>query len=519
MREHIVWQGPHAIDVGATVEVDTPEAWQAALPGQAKVSVLRLVDGRSPAGPGWCTVAGELQGPEIEVLCGGINDKQPTHAGIWRQGHLLHFGFEPSPGQMNDNGRKLLLNGIAYIARFTSDRPIVRERTFVDPDGSGAPTWRLDHLMTAANVDAARFAAGFAEPWRAQLAALSLAEARAFVQQRLPALCAEGRLFAFDRDALALGVDVRADGVLRQLVERLQGAEAEAASALLARLLPDGPGAGTTPANWRHWLSARQAALCHDPHSHVWRLDPLAQARSVPSPQLRGPQRADGAAEQDPQAAALVAKVVARHGGARALEDLTSLRVAQGDVRYLWDRRAGVFRMEHHGSLAAGQLATPWRVAIFDTAAGVDLLRGGGPEPKPFVSARGAVRELHERLLLPLLLSGPGTKVHRLADDAEGKARLQVQPGGRNCDPRRVHVLHVDPGTGDVVALDVLSGEGGRVVTWRVTGTMQVGPLLLPCRFERDGRNAQAVEYGGAAWNPPVPEGAATATEMLLGER
>src|SRR5262249_72749 len=61
-----------------------------------------------------------------EILCGGVNHKQAAAAAIFRQGNLLHFGFEPSPAEMNDTGRALLINSIAYIARFTQDRPILR---------------------------------------------------------------------------------------------------------------------------------------------------------------------------------------------------------------------------------------------------------------------------------------------------------------------------------------------------------------------------------------------------------
>ena len=53
-----------------------------------------------------------------------MNHKTPTAAGLWRQGNLLHFGFDQSPAEMNDNGRQMLLNAIAYISSFSQDRPI-----------------------------------------------------------------------------------------------------------------------------------------------------------------------------------------------------------------------------------------------------------------------------------------------------------------------------------------------------------------------------------------------------------
>src|SRR5262249_9724281 len=52
--------------------------------------------------------------------------KTPKAAAVWRQGNLLHFGFEPSPERLTDAGQALLVNSIAYIARFTEDRPVVR---------------------------------------------------------------------------------------------------------------------------------------------------------------------------------------------------------------------------------------------------------------------------------------------------------------------------------------------------------------------------------------------------------
>ena len=42
--------------------------------------------------------------PEIEVFCGGINSKTATAAALWRQGNLLHYGFDLSPDEMNESG-------------------------------------------------------------------------------------------------------------------------------------------------------------------------------------------------------------------------------------------------------------------------------------------------------------------------------------------------------------------------------------------------------------------------------
>jgi hypothetical protein len=103
-----------------------PDAWKGALKGQ-KVEVLPLVSQNQPGRmPGWCTYTYEHeQAPELEVFCGGVNSKTPKAGAVWRQGNLLHFGFDLSPAEMNDTGRALLLNAIAYISRFTEDRPLV----------------------------------------------------------------------------------------------------------------------------------------------------------------------------------------------------------------------------------------------------------------------------------------------------------------------------------------------------------------------------------------------------------
>ena len=57
---------------------------------------------------------------------------------LWRQGNLLHFGFEQSPAEMNDSGKLLLLNAIAYISHFTEDRPIaITPSVFAGPVARG----------------------------------------------------------------------------------------------------------------------------------------------------------------------------------------------------------------------------------------------------------------------------------------------------------------------------------------------------------------------------------------------
>ncbi len=514
MREHEVFAGPHHIDVTATKEQPVPKAWQAALPGQTTVALLPLVDGTYRGHPGWCTSLAELAGPEIEVMCGGANTKQPTHQGLWRQGNLLHFGFQPEPAHLNGNGRALLCNAIAYIARFTSDRPIVRVRTFADPQGALAAPWQLDALLGREALTAAQLAQRFAKPWSEQLAALDDAAALAFVQARRGAFRADGNRFAFDPDAVELGLDLRERAAIDRLLEL---ADEERARRLLARLLPEAP-PDATAANWRNWVRARTAALCFDPLGAVWRVDPLAQARGVPGLELRGPARADGLAQGDPAARALAEQVAAFAGGARAFDDLQTFTCRLGDVHCFWDRSRGLFRMENHAGAPAAR-ATPWLAAVYDTAADLDRVRGGGPAPRPTVSAKATFRELLTRAFLPLLLLEPSTSLRLLPaqDGDQGLVRLQARLGGRCLDPKQVHVLLVDGRTGEPAAFEVQGREGAPAQRWTITGWQQVGPLRLPTGLRRQGGRGAATAFADPVWNPALPDGAWDEPGLLSG--
>src|SRR5258708_30905261 len=92
----------------------------------ATVQMLPLVRNQNQQWrAGWCTYPDGFEtNPDIEVFCGGENEKMAAAAACWRQGNLLHFGFEQSPAEMNEAGQRLLLNCIAYISQFTEARPI-----------------------------------------------------------------------------------------------------------------------------------------------------------------------------------------------------------------------------------------------------------------------------------------------------------------------------------------------------------------------------------------------------------
>jgi hypothetical protein len=261
-----VFDGPQAFDRSASKKIDTPENWREELPGQAQVSVVPFTSGEVHDGDhdviGWCTAGPDIKGPETEVFCGGINSKQTTHAGAWRQGHLLHFGFEPSPSQLNGNGRALLLNCIAYIANFKDDRPIAQ---FVSPFSEGPRRQLrgvLKYYIGADDTKADELAKMFASPWREQIAAMPVAEGKKYVQANWNWLrCRDGEGFVVDADAKALQVGMDDAALLTALVRDLAVPD-RAAHALtsLARLVPAGPAAGDAAA-WRSG-SARTSATC-----------------------------------------------------------------------------------------------------------------------------------------------------------------------------------------------------------------------------------------------------------------
>ena len=96
--------GPEKFDRTRTASKAAPQAWASA-GVTGNVDVVPLVDGDGKGGAGWCTYKNTLDdGPDVEWILGGTNSKHPEAAGIWRQGNLLHFGFEPAPDALNANG-------------------------------------------------------------------------------------------------------------------------------------------------------------------------------------------------------------------------------------------------------------------------------------------------------------------------------------------------------------------------------------------------------------------------------
>ena len=99
LREHEIFERPGRIDRSKMISIPTPADFSDELKAK-EIEVLPLVaDIHQKRGmPGWCTHALDFARlPDVEFFCGGVNSQTPTSAGLWRQGNLLHFGFEQSP--------------------------------------------------------------------------------------------------------------------------------------------------------------------------------------------------------------------------------------------------------------------------------------------------------------------------------------------------------------------------------------------------------------------------------------
>jgi hypothetical protein len=386
---------------------------------------------------------------------------------VARQGHLFHFVCATAPGEFAAAERTWFVDVVRDAARFATDRPILRRTVPV-----GAPLPPAE-LMRRERIDAV---------------------------------------------STKLACDPRMFQSLERLVGSLDATDRELATELLTDLTVDGPGPDTTPHNWRNWLVARRGALVWDELSQVWRLDQLAYWRGLPSSGLRNEARAD-AGEREAEAVALAAKVV-QHYGARAFEDLATFSCWQGDVCCLWDRRAGWFRVENH-SVSTNTRTTRWEVAVLDTAADRDAIQGGGPPPRPTVSARGTFRNLVARVFLPTLLLDPGTSLRLVHDaDADGEKVLAVHLAQRGFDLRTEYRLMVRD-DGEIFSVEEWSGGGGKKRgTWRLLESTQCGPLLLPTswRYESS-RTPREYTITDPVWNPDLPAGVESATEQLTRPR
>jgi hypothetical protein len=293
---HEVFLGPLAIDVDKSLSVEVPDAWKDALSDKT-IKVLPIVsDTKSQHKNGWCTYTYEhLQAPELEVMSGGINAKSPKAGALWRQGNLMHFGFDLSPAEMNETGQRLLINSIAYISRFTEDRPIIQTPCVFVQDKRIVDRNVIGRLVKRPEADLDLLKYYLAKRESEKLAGKSKAEVGEWF------LKVQDWLHADDKGQLTVDDEAQSSGLapaniafFTKAIAAL-GDKEQAASArrLLARYAPDGPGEDGTAESWRSWFSKNESFLFFsDTGGYRWYVDPLAKKRGVPTEKLRGSARA-----------------------------------------------------------------------------------------------------------------------------------------------------------------------------------------------------------------------------------
>lgn len=292
----MIFESPNRIDKSATELHRTPDAWK---PLDAKeVQVIPLAaKGASGEMPGWCSYDTYLQGPEFEIFCGGINTKSVDAAGLWRQGFLLHFGFDLSPAQMTDAGRAMLVNSIAYISRFKQDRPMLRARSGFSGKAT-RPREAVRRWLNTPEYPVKWFEACFV-PGVLAAAGGDDRETydRWFVSVRDYLRVDDDGKLLIDEEARRLELAPNGEAFFPAAIEALRDpAQAEAAETLLRRYAPaeSRPPANGDPDAWRAWHEAHQPYLFYsDLGGYRWYVDTLARERGVASSRLRGPARAD----------------------------------------------------------------------------------------------------------------------------------------------------------------------------------------------------------------------------------
>ncbi len=249
---------------------------------------------------GWCSYVYYFPDtPDLEIMCGGINTKTVLAGGLWRQGNLLHFGFDLSPVEMNDIGKALLVNSIVYISRFTEDRPIpivpsvfagqaTRHRMFIDrtlsrKDLSGSTVRYLKMYVSEDTLN---------EAGTQDIDGLK----EYFGRVRDYLFCLKDGKIAVDRDAVQFGVPPSSPRFLDEAIAGLSGNPDR--SSLARRLLgryrpPESPAPSAHAGEWTEWLTENRDYLFFcDGGWYRWHIDPLAKKRGVPSNELRGSLRA-----------------------------------------------------------------------------------------------------------------------------------------------------------------------------------------------------------------------------------
>jgi hypothetical protein len=302
LKEHEIFKTPIAINIKATTNIPTPRTFVHEIK-EPTTEVLPLVDNIRSYNTvindyqrGWSTHYYEFADmPEVEIFSGGINEQTPRSAAFWRQGNLLHFGFEQSPTELNDTGRATLVNAVVYISRFTEDRPIDVTPSVFGPEKIGISRKRVRKYLTnadshadwATNELSAATLASF--NWRDREAAKAWLDANEIWLHPNPV-----NFLEIDLEAKSLGTPFDALEFLPKTIQALHEEKTrKTAVTLLARYVAGGPDANAGVDAWEKWWRDNSPCVFYSELGcYRWYIDPLAKKRGVPTKDLHGPARA-----------------------------------------------------------------------------------------------------------------------------------------------------------------------------------------------------------------------------------
>lgn len=296
LRAHPIFEGPHHVEKKFEV-IDTPDAFKKAI-GTKTIEVLPLANSAASGMPGWTTYCPEIdEGPECEIVCGGVNEKTPTAAAIWRQGNLLHFGFEEAPDRLNANGRAIFLNAIVYISKFKEDRPIVSPTSVFTGGKSSLMRRKVVDRLKSGDKDP--IDSMLCEKPTMQLSSIADPKERSaeFAKHQGLYLPAKGGKLDVDQNLVLIGAQSNNtpeffDTAISKIDDPTESIR-DAARAALERYVGDAAPAEKTAAAWNQWLREnRNFLFFSDASGYRWLIDPLAKKRGIPSAKLRGPARA-----------------------------------------------------------------------------------------------------------------------------------------------------------------------------------------------------------------------------------
>lgn len=301
-QPHEVFHQPRPLDLTSFITKPAPDSWGRYDAQQVKLIAIGA-EPENDTGLGWATYPYEFERmPEVEWICAGWNQAMPEAAAVWRQGNLLHFGFEPAPSQLTPKGRRLLVNSIVYISRFTEDRPIAETPS---PFRETAPTPRFFPIQWLENSRRSliQLSQYFEKNVLPAAAFQDRESALQWIKENYDWLRpgTNGRL-TIDPLARKWGVPFDDPKFFQRVIPSLANDKStknkniagEEALTLLHRFVhKDSRPSVDSKAVWETWWEENRSYLFFSELGGFhWYIDPLAKKRGIPTQNLRGPDRA-----------------------------------------------------------------------------------------------------------------------------------------------------------------------------------------------------------------------------------